>query len=418
MSTVNDFSYFKLVRISFSGLFFAQGLNLLGVILMARLFVPSEFGLFSGWLSITSIATIVLSWRLELSLVMIQNDEVRHKSLKFILFSIAVSSAMLLLIVSTDFYSAILFPQFERVYAIASVVASGFVAVSQLWLAWMTSNGRYYELSFGRIAMAASILGVQVILGYFFKSAAALVFGYTVGALLGLCLLLYKKPIPLIYKGRLRLFFAEYFVFIKRKKNFIIYSLPADLVGLTAASVPVVMIVDKYGAAQAGVFALVVRILSAPLGVIGVAILDVFKRQSSSAFHNKGNCLDEYRYTFKILMGLAIFFAVMAIAFFDYFLKLLFADVWGDAGSVMMLLIPMFFVKYISSPLSYVFYIANKQSHDLIWQLLLLVFSISVIKYNDAFSDAMLVHGVGGAFMYVIYALMSYRLSFGYRGWC
>ena len=82
-------------KVTFSGLFVAQAISLLGSLVIARIFSPSEFGLFSLWLGITSVASLLVSGRLELSLLTIPEGTERLKSLKLVLATIVYFTLLL-----------------------------------------------------------------------------------------------------------------------------------------------------------------------------------------------------------------------------------------------------------------------------------------------------------------------------------
>ena len=90
-----------------------------------------------------------------------------------------------------------------------------------------------------------------------------------------------------------------------------------------------------------------------------------------------------------------------------------FGEPWRRAGTIAVWLVPMFAMRFVASPLSYVFYIAGKQHVDLIWQCALLSVTLWAFLSAANFKEAVLFYSAGYAALYVVYALMSYRFSRG-----
>lgn len=68
----------------------------------------------------------------------------------------------------------------------------------------------------------------------------------------------------------------------------------------------------RYGAEVAGLLAMTLRILGAPLGLLGKSVLDVFKRHAASHYRQYGECSDMYIRTLKVLsVGSLIFVVAM-----------------------------------------------------------------------------------------------------------
>ncbi len=74
----------------------------------------------------------------------------------------------------------------------------------------------------------------------------------------------------------------------------------------------------------------------------------------------------------------------------------------------------MLLVRFVASPLGYVFYIAQKQSVDLAWQVVLLITTVGSIVLGGLYASPLLGIGLFSAAyasMYVVYLLLSYRFA-------
>ena len=90
-----------------------------------------------------------------------------------------------------------------------------------------------------------------------------------------------------------------------------------------------------------------------------------------------------------------------------------FGEPWRQAGAIAIWLTPIFALRFVASPLSYVFYIAGKQHVDLLWQCNLLVVTIASFMITTSFEKSLKMYALGYGILYVVYALLSYHFSKG-----
>jgi len=90
-----------------------------------------------------------------------------------------------------------------------------------------------------------------------------------------------------------------------------------------------------------------------------------------------------------------------------------FGEVWRGAGTIAVWLLPLFALRFIASPLSYMVYIAGKQHIDLLWQIVLLGVVLAALSIPSNHALALQAYSGGYSILYVIYLWMSYRFSRG-----
>jgi O-antigen/teichoic acid export membrane protein len=401
-------------KITFSGLVIAQAVSLLGSLVIARIFTPSEFGMFATWLGITSIASTLLSWRLELSLVTIPDGKERLRSFRLVLATIIFSTFLLLILTSSAWFFVDFIQNQTKSFIIMFVLVACLTSMMQAWLSWVVADGDYKSVSLSRILQALMVTGTQILIGFISPSADSLMLGHAFGLIVALLISLKIKKITPINLSPALSLFDQLVKFWTINKKFIVYSLPADLLSVATSYIPLFLIVHYYGPLEGGLFALVMRILGGPISLAGTAVLDVFKRNASVAVREVGNCRYVYLTTFKLLFGMSLLLIAIAVPFAEIFFEIAYGEAWRNAGIVALWLLPLFTAKFIASPLSYVFYIVGAQRIDLIWQSILLLITLLVFIMTSSFEHAVQAYSIGYALMYVLYAVISYRLSQGY----
>lgn len=408
-------SFLQATRGVVIGMVIAQAIPLLGSLVIARLYAPAEFGEFSTWLGVVMMAAVLVTGRFEMALVIEADGGPRRFALVATLVAIFSAVAALLVVV------LVAYPVLHDVSGItlglvlAFLPASLLMAVVQTWQSWAAAEGLYRKLSLIRIAQALGITSLQVVAGNLAPSAIGLAIGHLLGLLLGVAVAAWTMPIArpdfrnwVEFRGQLVAFWVKH-------KQFPLFALPADFINTAAGQLPLFFISGQFGSEASGLYALAVRILGGPISLLGTAVLDVFKRSAAVSFRERGNCREEYLRTFKFLAGLGILLALGVVLLAEPLFAWAFGQNWRHAGVIAAWLMPMFALRFVASPLSYVFYIAGGQRVDLIWQAGLLCMTILVFQVGMNFETTVKAYAVGYAGMYAIYLLLSYRYSKGGR---
>jgi O-antigen/teichoic acid export membrane protein len=90
-----------------------------------------------------------------------------------------------------------------------------------------------------------------------------------------------------------------------------------------------------------------------------------------------------------------------------------FGEKLHEAGIIALWLMPMFALRFVASPLSYVFYIAGKQQIDLVWQCALLAMTLASFTLPSIFEASIKFYSAGYSLLYMVYAILSNLYSKG-----
>ena len=266
-----------------------------------------------------------------------------------------------------------------------------------------------------RIAQAVGVTSMEGLVGWLAPSALGLALGHALGVLLGVVAAACMMPLSLRaflpwvgFRKKLRAFWIQH-------RRFPLFALPADFINTAAGQLPLFFITSKFGSEASGFYALAVRILGGPISLLGTAVLDVFKRSAATSYRELGHCRDDYLRTFRVLAVLGVVLALGVILVAEPLFAWAFGETWRQAGVIAVWLMPMFALRFVASPLSYVFYIAGVQRVDLAWQCGLLCITVLAFMGGLEFESSVKAYAAGYAGMYVIYLLLSYRYSQGRR---
>ncbi len=358
-------------------------------------------------------ASVVVTGRLEMTLVIEADGRPRSFAMAATLATICGLGATLLVVVVVAYFLVPNNSSFTPNLVLALLPTTLLSAVARAWQSWAAAEGLYRELSWMRVAQALGITGIQVIIGLVLPTALGLAVGYILGVLLSVLASAYMMPLSMSLFLPVNRFIKDLSAFWAVHKKFPMYALPADFINTGAGQLPLFFIVSQFGAEASGIYALTIRILGGPISLLGTAVLDVFKRNAAISYRDQRHCRDDFLRTFWLLASLGVILAIGIILVAEPAFAWAFGDTWRRAGVMAVWLMPMFALRFVASPLSYVFYIVGAQKVDLIWQCGLMGMTLFVFMIGLDFEASIKSYATGYAGMYVIYLILSYRFSKG-----
>lgn len=383
--------YVRNVLTLITGTSLAQAIPIAVSPILTRIYTPQEFGVFALYLAIVAILTVVVTGRYELAIMLPKDDEQAINILGLSVFLSFIMS-LLLFIVVLFFGSeiAILLNSPDIEPWLYWVPASTFLTgVYQSLNYWSNRRAHYSRLAISRVTQSTSGAGGQLGMGISDASSGGLIGGQLFGRLIStvvLAKLIKKDDYELFTKINKK----DALVQAKRYKRFPKFLILAHVFNTASAQMAIILLSSLFTASIAGLYTLTHRILGAPISLVASALGDVFRQEASYSYIHHGECLQIYKATFKKLLIIAspAFFLFYFIAP-DLF-AILFGKEWREAGLYAQILTPMFFLRFVTSPLSSMFMIAEHQSLDLMWQIILLLSTSGSFIVGYLFGDVTL----------------------------
>lgn len=400
-------SYWKNSFSVFQGVLIAQMIPIFGSLVIAKFYTPESFGIFSTWVGFVSILSIALTLRFELVLPIIQNQKERNLAFNQTNWIVILTSALAFLVLSIDFFTGLFINKFSNFFYITLIVAASIQALIIVFQVKLAADERFNLLTKSRIANSISVVGSQLLFFWMKSGENGLIYGFLLGMLLSYSYLIYsvKDKIFGYYEKN------EIVKFVKEYKKFPIFSFPGDLLSTFGVSLPLFIVNNKYGAYEAGLLGLSMKILGAPLGLVGSAILDVFKTKASRDYLELGSCRKVYLETLGVLSFVVFLFWFAGYYLIEDLFNILFGDKWSGAGQITLLLLPLYGVKLIASPLSYVFYIADKLLANMIWQIALVLTIYLSLNSSLEFISSIKSFTISVFALYLVCLILSYMFT-------
>lgn len=373
--------------------------------------VVGEYGIYCATYSILLVAA---TGRYELSIMLPKDDRDGFLlTILSVMLSVAFSAVSMLLLV---------------IYGLVFSVHLGWILFLPLTIVilgiyysanyWLNRNKRYKNLALNRVIQGVAFLGFSFLF-YWFKPTRqlSLILGYMASQASVMIILIfyvindYKKMTERFSFVRMQELAKEYINFPK-------ISVASGLVNNLAVRLPIYLLRFFGGLSIAGQYSMMENILAAPITIISEAIRDVFRQKASKDYAEKKECYHTYKTTFKTLALMAIIPFVLIMFGGRPILNLVYSDLkWDMAGRFILIMAPFFYIKFVVSPLTFMTYIANKQSFDMKWQMLFGISSaiafVSGYYITHSPYGMLLFYGLSMGIMYMINFYYTRKLAMG-----
>ena len=409
--------YARNVATMFTATATAQAVALVAAPLLTRLYDPSDFGIFAVYAGAIALLAVAVTGRYELAIMLPAEPS---RALEIVALTIAVVVGSCILLATASPFASELLPLWllrdgdaSIVYLVPVGVAA--TALFQTLSYWAVYTRRFRRLGGAKVAQSAVSVAAQLAAGALGAGVEALVAAQIMGAVVGTGML----AMTVSSEERTRLSGTTLKVLRQtawRYRRFPMFSLAADSTNILANQSPVFLLGGFFGPFSAGSFSLTQRVVGAPIGLVASSVLEVFRERSAREFRERGDCVSVFRSTLAVLSALGAVPFGLLFVFSPMLFAAVFGEEWREAGQYARMLVPMFYLRFVVSPLSYVFYVTEKQSYDLVWQLLLLVATMSAIWAGALLNDARYAIGlyaIGYSVLYLLYLWLSDRLAQG-----
>ncbi len=394
-----------------------QFFPLLTAPVLTRIYDPSDYGLLGIILSITGILSVLVTGGYANAIITAETEEealgVLALCLKIMLW-VTLGSLILVVLLASFIGNAF---HIENAKAFIYIIPL-FVFLGGLSTIFGSMANRYKlfkELSVNRIIGVIINATVAISIGLYFESVIGLFISYLCGQLVNSLLLLWRMQQKVKLPSLQNLLRSATATVGKKFINFPTYTLPADFINFLSNQIPILVIGSFATQPQAAIghYNMSNRMLGLPSSLISNAIGEVFKQRAAEDYHTRGTCRPIFLKTFKALLLSAILpFLVLVIWGGDLF-AFAFGEKWRVAGFYSQLLSLMFFFRFIVSPLTYVFYIANKQKIDFWLHLLFILVGFGSLFVGlhlfESITVSLVVFSISYSVIYFIYFIFSFK---------
>ena len=349
----------------FSGNVIAQAIPFLCEPILTRIYTPADFAILTLYLSVANLFSIIATARYELAVMLPKEDRKAINVLGLSLIISLIVSALSFLIVWIFNAHICQILKNDDVSGYLYLVPLSVLSVSwyQVFNYWNSRNKRFNNIAISKSTQ--SITTVSANIGLAFLKSLGLILGQIIGYVSGVIVLCFnflrrdKTHLKNISKTEMKEMAIVYQEFPK------VNSVHA-FGDMLKQSGEIFLLSYFYLKEQLGVYSRTLRLLLAPSAIIGTAVAQVFYQKASETYNKTGNIR---QLSLKVLIALAcISLPFFAIVFFwgeDLFGWFL-GENYRMAGVYGKYLTPYLFFRFITSPVSQIPLIVNKQKKFLL----------------------------------------------------
>jgi O-antigen/teichoic acid export membrane protein len=373
-------SFAKNVALLAGGTALGQAVLIAVTPLLTRLYSPADMGHFGVFSAAVGLCSVFVCLRYEAAIVSAEPQDLAPVT-ALALTLIVPASILAALGVHVGGRASVL--GLDQLGAVGSALVGPTLA-----LAGMANILRYWFIRQQEMRPISALVFVQNAV----RAVAQLAFGLSTATSLGLMLgetlgraagvgglarrvvLAVRKDARAFTGLRMRAVAAKY-------KSFSTYFLVSSFIDVLAISLPIPLMAQGFGADAAGQFALVQRVIAAPLALVAGTFADAFHgRLAALAREQPEAAMPFFWKSFRTLALLAVVPTALFTALSPRLFPLVFGESWRLAGSMAALMGSWTLSAFVVSPLSRVVIVYDGQRMKFIYDVTALALVIGAFK--------------------------------------
>lgn len=383
----------KNILLLLSGNGLAQLIPLLVYPIITRLFSPSDFGVLAFILSIQTIITQISSGKYELTIALPkQNKDASHLFNMGLTISIVIST---LILPGVYLYSriannfSIAADKFFWLYFLTIIVF--FTTVAQLLNNWSIRHKLFKIIIIYSLILNISTAALRLIFGIFFVKDG-LIISLIISQVISVVYFYYA-----IKKTRnnpeIKPFNKEILPISKTYINFPKYLMFVSFINSVSGNLPIFILNSYFNEYLTGQFAIASTILFKPITIYSGSVQQVLLQKSAELKNNNMPILPFLQKFVSRVFLLSIVPLILLIILAPAIINLFLGSNWSEAGKFCQLILPWAFLVFLSSSLSFIPNLFNKQPKSLFIDLIYLVLRIIALLIGIIYKNAFI--GIG-----------------------
>ena len=268
----------KKVAAVFSGSLLAQVLSLVSVPVVTRVFLPAEYGLFTNISMLSAVIGVAVTLQFSQAMLLPKSEKNAVALLILSLastFLLACCMCIVIAVFGSQLALALGLPE-ENAALLAWVPLQVLlIGLFQSFQSVLYRRERFKVTAAAQVVRAVVTGAIQIGLGYIHAAAWVLLLSISLAEAFAIAVLLRFIDLRTIHNKASEITRHRLAALCSKYKSFAMYGAPQEWLNASSQGVPLVLITYYYGAAEAGFFALAVRILQVPVQLIGNSVRPV-----------------------------------------------------------------------------------------------------------------------------------------------
>ncbi|MCC5881193.1 MAG: oligosaccharide flippase family protein [Halomonas sp.] len=383
----------------------AQLLTLLAAPLLTRLYGPEDFGLLAVYGGLLALFTVVASGRYQLAIPLpeTQREAAEVLALSLLLVSLTTLGALLLVGLGGRGLAELLGVPALTPWLWLLPLGVAFAGTYQAVTHWAVRTRAFSTIAATRIKQSLALLFIQLAASPI--GAGGLLLGHAAGQGAG-TLTLARPALRAIKEHRIGP--VGMWSAARRYRKFPLFSTWSGLFNTLGKQLPPLLFAALFSPLAAGLYALAHRVLAMPMALIGEAVGKVFFASAAEA-HRRGELGALVAKVHAVLAQVAMPPAIVLVLIGPDLFALVFGERWREAGEFARWMAPWLYLVFVTSPLSHLFSVLERQGQGLIFQTVMLVVRVAAIAIGAAADDLLLT--------VALFSLGSAACWIGFLGW-
>lgn len=369
---------FKETSVLTKGVIIGNLITTFGSLAIARLFSPAEIGYISIFNSIVFILSSTVTLGFDQAIIVAKSDKEKSALTTLSELLLVAGSFVVLIICLMAYYfdvnTGIDIPKQWLLYIPLGMLFLGGVTI---YNSWFVDQKEYKLASNNRIIISSVTTLLQISFGFFGFTFWGLLIGYIGGRAAS-----FFHFLKHLYSSFIRVFTPDFLKnVIKKFQKYPKYVTPTLLIDRISIEAPFFLIAFYFFSNDVGYYAIAYRALSVPLSFIGIALGQILFKNFSLLIQRSKPMLNTLTKNWLILAAIGGIPTLIVTFFGEWLFPFVFGDAFSVSGSFAILLAPLLFLDFISSPTGKTFLILNLEHYTTVFstiRLILIVLSFYV----------------------------------------
>ncbi|HJN68532.1 MAG: oligosaccharide flippase family protein [Candidatus Marinimicrobia bacterium] len=353
--------------------------------ILTRIYTPEDFGVLALFLSVSMLVGAIASARYEQAIILPEKDEDALNLIVLSLSFLVVICCMILMVILLFYGRIVILLNNDAISVWLYFVPLMIFLLGSFNIinVYATRQKQYKMIAKANVYKSLVLATIQIILGVVKSGVSGLISGQIFSTITSTMTLVkntvnLRKIFQVVTLEKIRSLAKRYIRFPK-------YSLWAIMSNALTQNVVNVSVSSFFSITTLGFYSFANKIIAMPINLIGTSVGQVFYQQALREQQETGRSVKTFKAVVsKLVMLSFVIFIPLYFVVEDIF-AFVFGDKWKIAGQFTKILIPFIMMKFIVSPLSTINNIFDKQIASLIWQIGLLIITLTVLVWTKVF---------------------------------
>lgn len=408
-------TFIRNVLVLTGGTAFAQLLVVAVSPLLTRMYGPDDFGTLAVYASLLSVLAVIASLRYELAILLPEKEE---DAANIMVLSLLTLVGMTALTGTFVWMFGDVLVQWVNAPALGPYLwllpCSVFgVGLYQILNYWSVRKREFGRVAATKVRQSTTQVITQIACGLMAWRPLGLLLGDAIGRIGGSGTLARnvlrtdRESLRAVCGARMKQMAVRY-------KRFPLLTSFSSLFNSAGLQLPPLLLVAFFGTQIGGFYALVQRVVGAPMTMVGQSVAQVFFGESACLARENPKELKKlyFKAAGKLLLFGSIPIGLLALIA-PWAFELIFGDAWKEAGVYIQIMAPGFIAQFVVVPLSQTLNMLERQGIQLAWDIFRFVVIIGGLVLSSVLKlparEAIIIYGAGMFVCYVVLFFLSAR---------